>query len=99
MLRSRAIATNIRKKKFATKIRKDFPSGSAAKKKKICNAGDAGDVGSIPALGRSSRGGHGNQLQYSCLKNSLDKGGWWATGHRLPESDTTEKTEHGMARS
>ena len=69
------------------------------KKKKICNAGDAGDMGSIPGLGRSSRRGHGNQLQYSCLKNPLDKGDWWATGHRLPESDTTEKTEHGMGRS
>ena len=56
-------------------------------------------MGSIPGLGRSSRRGHGNQLQYSCLKNPLDKGDWWATGHRLPESDTTEKTEHGMGRS
>ena len=55
-------------------------------------------MGSIPGLGKSSRGGHGNPLQYSCLKNPLDKGVWWATVHGLPESDTAEKTEHGMAR-
>ena len=33
----------------------------------------AGDVGSIPELGRSPRGGHGNQLQYSCLENPMDR--------------------------
>ena len=34
------------------------------------------DLGSIPALGRSPRGGHGNALQYSCLGNSMDTGAW-----------------------
>ena len=38
-----------------------------------CNEGDAGDVGSIPGLGRSP-GGNGNPLQYSCLENSMDGG-------------------------
>ena len=33
------------------------------------DAGDAGNVGSIPELGRSPGGGHGNPLQYSCLEN------------------------------
>ena len=33
------------------------------------NAGDIRDVGSIPGLGRSHGGGHGNPLQYSCLEN------------------------------
>ena len=33
------------------------------------NAGDSRDVGSIPESGRSPGGGHGNPLQYSCLKN------------------------------
>ena len=45
------------------------------------NAGDArdlGDAGSIPGLGRSSGGGNGNPLQYSCLENSMDKGAWQA---------------------
>ena len=32
--------------------------------------------GSIPGLGRSPGGGHGNPLQYSCLENSMDKGAW-----------------------
>ena len=41
--------------------------------------GDAGDVGSIPGLGRSHRGGNGNPLQYSCLENPMDRGAWWAT--------------------
>ena len=39
----------------------------------------AGDPGSIPGLGRSPGEGNGNPLQYSCLKNSMDRGAWWAT--------------------
>ena len=38
------------------------------------NAGDVRDVGSIPGLGRSSEGGHGNSLQYSCLENLMGRG-------------------------
>ena len=38
------------------------------------NAGDAGDTGSIPMLGRSPGVGNGNPLQYSCLENSMDGG-------------------------
>ena len=41
-----------------------------------CNAGDAG---LIPGSWRSPGRGHGNPLQYSCLKNSMDRGAWWAT--------------------
>ena len=37
------------------------------------NARDAGDSGSIPGLGRSSREGHGSSLQYSCLENSMEE--------------------------
>ena len=40
---------------------------------------NAGDTGSIPGLGRSPGGGHGNPLQYSCLENPTDRGVWWAT--------------------
>ena len=40
------------------------------------NAGDPGDVGSIPRLGRSPRRGNGNPLQYSYLGNSMDIGVW-----------------------
>ena len=41
-----------------------------------CNAGD---LGSIPGLGRSPGEGNGNPLQYSCLENPMDGGAWWAT--------------------
>jgi len=43
------------------------------------NAGDAGDAGSIPGLGKSPGEGNGNPLQYSCLKNLMDRGAWQAT--------------------
>ena len=42
------------------------------------NAEDVRDVSSIPGLGRSPGGWHGNPLQYSCLENPLD-GDWWTT--------------------
>ena len=38
------------------------------------NAGDVRDVGSIPGLGRSLGGGHGNPFLYSCLENPMDRG-------------------------
>ena len=50
------------------------------------NAGDTGDVGLIPGLGRSPGGGNGNPLQYSCLKNAMDRGAWRATVHRIAKS-------------
>ena len=37
------------------------------------NAGNAGDPSSIPGLGRSPGGGHGNPLQYCCLENPIDR--------------------------
>ena len=57
------------------------------------SAGDVRDMGSIPGWGRSPREGNGNPLQYSCLKNPMDRGAWWAMvykGHK--ELDTTEVT-------
>ena len=47
-----------------------FPGGSGGEES-ACNAGD---LDSIPGLGRSSGGGHGNPLQYSCLENPMDRG-------------------------
>ena len=52
------------------------------------NAGDVRDMGSIPGLGRSLGQGHGNPLQYSCLENSMDRGAWQATVHRVAQSWT-----------
>ena len=51
-------------------------------------AGDARDVGSIPGSGRFPGGGHGNPLQYSCLKIPMDRGAWRATGHRVEKVHT-----------
>ena len=48
-------------------------------KEPACNAGDAGDMGSIPGSGRSPGGGHNNPLQYSCLENPMDRGAWQAS--------------------
>ena len=44
---------------------------------------NAGDVGSIPSLGRSLGEGNGNPLQHSCLENPMDKEAWQATVHRV----------------
>ena len=50
----------------------------------------AGDMGSIPELGRSPGEGNGNPLQYSCLGNPMDSGAWWAITHWVAkESDMT----------
>ena len=56
---------------------RDFPSGSVDKES-ACNARDTGDLGSTPGSGRSSGGGNGNPLQYSCLENTMDRGAWHA---------------------
>ena len=42
---------------------------------------NAGDVGSIPGLGRSLGEGNGNPFQYSCQENPMHRGAWWATVH------------------
>ena len=55
-----------------------------------CSVGKSGDAGSILGLGRSHRGGKGNPLQYSCLKNPTDRGAWWAIVYRVSELDMTE---------
>ena len=50
------------------------------------SAGDIRDLGSILGLGRSPGGEDGNPLQYSCLKNPMDRGAWWATVHSVEKS-------------
>ena len=54
------------------------------------NAGDIGDVGSTPGLGRSSGEGNGYPLQYSCLENPMDRETRWVIVQGLKESDLTE---------
>ena len=44
------------------------------------------DEGSVPVLGRSSRAGNSNPLQYSFLENSMDRGAWQTTVHGVAES-------------
>ena len=68
-------------------IVQDFPDSSVSKES-TCNAGD---LGSIPGLGRSPGEGKGYSIQYSGLENSTDRGAWWATVHVVTESDTTER--------
>ena len=54
----------------------------------LANAEDTGDTGLIPGLERSTGGGNGNPLQYSCLENLMDSGAWWATVHAAAKSWT-----------
>ena len=53
---------------------------------------NAGDLGSIPGLGRSTGGGHDNPLQNSCLESPMDRGAWKSRVHGMSESDMTEVT-------
>ena len=60
-------------------------------KNPLANAGNIRDVSLIPGSGRSPGGGHSNPFQYSCLENSMDRGLWWSTVHRVAKkSDMTE---------
>ena len=61
-----------------------FPGGSDGKE----SACKAGDLGSIPGLGRSLREGNGYSLQYSCLENPMDTEAWQVTIHGVARSQT-----------
>ena len=61
-----------------------FPDSSVGKES-ACNAGD---LGSIPGLGRSPGERNGNPLQYPSLENSMDRGAWQATVHGVTKSWT-----------
>ena len=62
-----------------------FRDGTASKE----SAWNAGDTGSVPGSGRSPRGGNGNPLQYSCLKNPVDREAYNPKGHK--ELDMTDQ--------
>ena len=65
---------------------KGFPGGSDGKES-ACNMGD---LGLIPGLGRFPGEGNANPLQYSCLGNLTDIGGWCAAVSGVAESDITQ---------
>ena len=54
-------------------------------KESACNAGE---LGSIPGLGRSPGGGNGYPVQYSCLENPMDREAWGAIVHGVTKSQT-----------
>ena len=57
-------------------------------KESACSAGVAGDISLIPGSRRSLGGGDGNPLQYSCLKNPMDRGAWGTMVHGVAKSQT-----------
>ena len=69
----------------------DFPDGASGKNL-TANAGYLRDSGWIPGWGQSPGGGHGNSIQCFCLEIPMDRGAWWATVHRITESEMTEAT-------
>ena len=64
-----------------------FPDGSVVKNPPVMQ--ETGDVGSIPGLRISLGEGNGNSLQYSCLKNSMDREAWQANPWACKGLDTT----------
>ena len=70
--------------------------GSSVVKNPSANAGDAS---SVPGSERSTGGGIGNPLQYSCLDNPMDRGAWWTTVHgvaRVRHDLVTEPHTRGI---
>ena len=64
---------------------------------------ETGDACSIPGSGRSPEEGNGNSLQYSCLKNPMDRGAWWATAQRVmhvtEHARSCDRSESGRTRT
>ena len=72
----------------------DLPGGSGSEES-ACNVGELGSIpgsGGYPGEGNDDWEGNSKYwngpLQYSCLKNSMDRGGWRATVHGVPKSQT-----------
>ena len=64
-----------------------FPGGPVVKNPLV----NAGDMGSIPASGRSPGEDNGNALQYSCLGNAMDRGAWRAIVHGVTKESDTQR--------
>ena len=60
-------------------------------KNPLANTGDVRDVGSIPGLGTSPGGGHGNPLQCFCLENPMDRGAQWTIAPMVGKIQTQLK--------
>ena len=73
---------------LAEGYREGFPGDVSGIKNPPANTGDIRDAGSIPGLGRSPGGGHGNPLQYSCLENPM---AWQGIVHGVTKSQTQPK--------
>ena len=73
--------------KFNMRIETFFP-GATVVKNPPTNAGDAGNMSSIPGSGRFPGEGNCNVLQYSCLENSMDRGAWWSTVSGVAKNQT-----------
>ena len=69
---------------WATEL--NWTEGSSNGKESTCSAGD---LGSIPELGRFPGEEHDIPLQYSCLENSMDRGAWEATVPRVATEQVT----------
>ena len=63
-------------------------SGVPVLKSPLANSGDTRGTDSIPGSGKSPGVGNGNQFQYSCLKNSMNRGAWQAIVHGVTKSQT-----------
>ena len=70
-----------------------FQGGTVVKNLPV-NAGNAGDVNSVPEYQKSPGAGNGNPLQYSCLDSSMDRGAWYATVHGATKSWTRLTNTH-----
>ena len=76
-------------------LRKGFPGRAVVKNPPV----NAGDMGSIPGLGRSPGEGNGNPLQYSCLGNHTDRGAWRAMFRGVRRVRRAWVTEHSLRRA
>ena len=81
---AKALELQLKLQSFQFKVETGFPGGSDGKES-ACNAGD---LGSIPGLGRSPREGNGNPLQYTCLENPMGRGAWKATVQGVTKNRT-----------
>ena len=80
--------------RLSTHMQGYLPQVELVVKNLPANAGDVRDAGSIPGLGRSLGGWHGNPLQYPCLENPMDRGAWWAIIHGVAQSRTLSNVAH-----